>query len=186
MLPPAVDQRWLPEDAIKEDALVLLAFLSNLARKRRTTLVVVCSALVALEVPMSAADAQSAERLDLARQLVTALKVDSTLADMWSLPSTVARDSARRSEVRKRVRIFYDKYVGNEAMRNEFAKIYAERFSADELRALVAYHSSPVAERFRAEQTAIFESLRALVTRVIDEHQQEFQEILFKPPADES
>ena len=103
---------------------------------------------------MADTSAQSPDRLTLANHLLDVMGFDT---QMGRLRPDYSGDEppVMKTAAGKALREFQAKYVTPAVLRPVFAAAYAERFTDDQLRQLIAFYESPVGRRFTVEQPKI-------------------------------
>jgi hypothetical protein len=71
---------------------------------------------------------------------------------------------------------YFQKYISYDAVKDEIAALYAERFTDDELSAAIAFYSTPEGQRFAEEQPSLMQSGMAIGQRRAQENQAELME----------
>lgn len=80
----------------------------------------------------------------------------------------------------KVLREFLEKYTSFEALREDFAKLYMERFSELQLRQLVAFYQTPTGKLAVRELPQLLEVAGALGKRKVEEHMPELRQMLLQ------
>lgn len=68
---------------------------------------------------------------------------------------------------------FFQDFVSWDAVRADFARVYAERFSESELRELAAFYRTPIGRRLAEENAGIGVELSLINTRIVEANQGE-------------
>jgi hypothetical protein len=76
------------------------------------------------------------------------------------------------------LRAFFAKYTSFEAMREDFVKLYMERFSELQLRQIVAFYQTPTGKLAVHEIPKVIEAGAALGKRKVEEHMAELKQMM--------
>jgi len=76
------------------------------------------------------------------------------------------------------LRAFFAKYTSFEALREDFAKLYMERFSELQLRQIVAFYQTPTGKLAVHELPKVVEVAAALGKRKVEEHMAELKQMM--------
>ena len=120
--------------------------------------------------------AQDDKRLGLAMELVAALHLESEYQSMINKTiDTMLSNDPSIKLYEDIVRSFIAKYMPWEAMKSEIAKMYAHDFNEEELRQLLEFYHSPVAQKMLTLNGQSMKTGRDLVFRALTAHKDEFE-----------
>lgn len=128
-----------------------------------------------------AAAQPSAERLALAAELLEATEqrqiFESSMEIMLTAQIQADPDLRQFEDV---LRAWVARYTNWNAVKDEFARIYAERFTADEMREIIAFHRTPVGAKLVRETPAIMQEAEAVGARIAEANQGELERMLIE------
>lgn len=138
--------------------------------RRLTAAFLVSGALVVSSGPLQAQQEISPEHLATARQYVdmtdAAQVYEVTLVEMGLrvMRLLIQEDPAISDAVVEAIQSVYDDYLGNrDPLYNQFARVYAIRFSQDEMQEIIDFYSTPVGQKLLRHNPSINEDLQTVL-----------------------
>ena len=125
--------------------------------------------------------APSPDRIALANSLLDAMDFDHAPDRMAALRLRSA-DSAAQAGF-SGLQAFAKKFFTPQNLRPAMAKAYAELFTDDELRELIAFYQSPVAKKLTGLQATLAEKNQAIVAQIIQDNMDEYLRTMNQPPS---
>ncbi|HSR53139.1 MAG TPA: DUF2059 domain-containing protein [Acidobacteriota bacterium] len=116
----------------------------------------------------------SAERWEAAQELLRVTEVAEMMQKVTDqqLQEQLAA-SPEMAQYEDVIQEFFHRYLTWETFKEPFTRIYAETFTTQELRELIAFYRTPTGQRFVQVQTEIVQKSSRLGQQVIEEHQGE-------------
>jgi hypothetical protein len=118
---------------------------------------------------------------DAAMQLLAETGMEATMVAMQEV---MLRQQVELNPIIKRyekvLREFLGKYTSFEALREDFAKLYTDRFSELQLRQLVAFYQTPTGRLAVHELPKLFEAGATLGRRKVEEHMPELKQMILQ------
>jgi len=137
---------------------------------KRTTLALLMFATVTAVPPGRADDAE---------RLLQALDVPRTIQQMRPvLADQLIRTEPALAAHRDLVARYLEDAVGWEALRHPLAELYRQRFTPEELHALVAFFTSPAGRKFVGQRQELTRAIAELTTRRLRQNQARLAEML--------
>jgi len=118
---------------------------------KKPILLALLACLLAAAPALAQPEEPSPARMTAARELMAASKVretfDATLARMLSAQVQANPEMQQYEQV---MRDFFDKYMKWDDMEPEFARVYAETYTEQEMRELTTFYRTPLGQRLVA------------------------------------
>ena len=129
---------------------------------------------------LSAAEpAKSDGRTAAAMELLLTMKMEKTLADsMEQMLQLQLQANPAIAPYKDVMRKFFMKYMSWESLKNDFARIYAEEFTEQELRELIAFYKTPAGAKAITKMPVLMAKGGQLGMQRVQQNMAEFNEML--------
>jgi hypothetical protein len=123
----------------------------------------------------------SASQLKAAEQLLIATGINNQfggIVDNMISASSAQIPEAQRGEFINVMKRFMVKYYSWDALKVEFAKMYASEYTEDELNQLTAFYNSPLGKKVGAKTPVLMQKGMALGQKTIADHRPELEQMM--------
>jgi uncharacterized protein len=123
----------------------------------------------------------SASQLKAAEQLLIATGINNQfggIVDNMISSSSAQIPEAQRGEFINVMKRFMVKYYSWDALKVEFAKMYAAEYTEDELNQLTAFYNSPLGKKVGAKTPVLMQKGMALGQKTIADHRPELEQMM--------
>ena len=141
-------------------------------------LTVVVSQTFAAAADKPAAKA-SADHKAAAMELLETMKLDQLLTQtIDTMLDAQVQQNPQIAPYKKVMKDFFKKYMSWAALKDDMAALYAEEFSAGELKELTAFYKTPLGQKLASKQGQLMTKGAALGQRRVQEHMPELQQAI--------
>jgi hypothetical protein len=135
------------------------------------------AALLALAAPPAAA--QETLRHELALQLLEAMRMpDQIAASIATVVATQTRQNPDLPGLGEVLREFLSRYVTWDAMKDEYAELYAGAFTEEELREMTAFYRTPTGQKLARSTPQLTRLGAELGERTMRAHSAELDQLI--------
>jgi len=123
----------------------------------------------------------SASQLKAAEQLLIATGINNQfggIVDNMISASSAQIPETQRGEFINVMKRFMVKYYSWDALKVEFAKMYAAEYTEDELNQLTAFYNSPLGKKVGAKTPVLMQKGMALGQKTIADHRPELEQMM--------
>lgn len=118
-------------------------------------------------------------RTTAAMELLVTMHMDKTMADsMEQMLQLQIQQNPAIAPYKEVMRKFLAKYMSWESLKNEFARIYAEEFTEQELRDMIAFYRTPTGAKAIAKMPALMAKGGQLGMQRVQQNMGELNEML--------
>ncbi|HET6762371.1 MAG TPA: DUF2059 domain-containing protein [Longimicrobiaceae bacterium] len=120
-----------------------------------------------------------AARLTAARELVDAMNVQRVLdTSINSMMKMQLEQNPALQQFEPTMRQFFNKYLSWPALRDGYAQMYADRFTADELRQISVFYHSPVGQKVAITTPELMQAGADMGREMVQAHLPELQQAI--------
>jgi hypothetical protein len=144
----------------------------------RTLSLAACAAALALAAPAAAQDstAVTPARLQAAAELLASQHMDTNYEKILETTVQMEAGSGPQAEqFRSLLRDFFHRYLTWDAIRDDYARIYAERFTEDEMRQMAAFYRTPAGQHLVDAEPDLTREAGEISRRRVTEHAAELE-----------
>ena len=114
-----------------------------------------------------------------ALELLTVMKMDKTLADsMEQMIQLQVQQNPGIAPYKEVMRKFLMKYMSFESLKGEFARIYAEEFTEQEIRDMIAFYRTPTGAKAIAKMSILMAKGSQIGAQRVQQNMAELNEML--------
>ncbi|HET6228603.1 MAG TPA: DUF2059 domain-containing protein [Longimicrobiaceae bacterium] len=131
------------------------------------------------QVDTTPAEQPSAAHLQAAADVLDAMDMEQSLAR--SIDATIEMQVSRDPQLERYedvLRRFFTRWMSWARLRDDYARIYADHFTADELRQIAAFYRSPAGQRLAASTPDLMRESAALGQKAVEGHMDELRAMI--------
>lgn len=149
--------------------------------KRVSILVLALTAGVTCAAPRAAAQEPTPGQRAAAAELLEAMHISAALdASINTMMEVQIQSMPALREVEPVMRDFFRRYMGWEALKDQYAEIYARAFTEEELRQFTAFYRTPAGQKLASATPQLMREGAALGERTVQEHMGELQQMILE------
>jgi hypothetical protein len=135
-------------------------------------------ALLAVWAAPVKAQASAILRVELASKLYALIDQNGAANSAVNQLANVPLIGGETAGTAQAIAEFFARFSLADSMRTRTIRFYSDRFSAEELRSLITFYESDVAQKLLASRTLLQREMMDVTAAVLAKHQDEFAELL--------
>ena len=149
--------------------------------KKIPTLVLALAAATVCAAPRAAAQEPSPAQRAAAAELLETMHISAALdASINTMMEVQLQANPGLRQVEGVMRDFFRRYMSWEALKGQYADIYARAFTEEELRQIIAFYRTPTGQKMAQATPQLMREGAALGERTVQEHMGELQQMIME------